>query len=124
MKIFDADLRGTNLVTGKIKIPANAEAVSSAASHTIDSDLNQYIVTAQAEATTFNAPTGSPSQGQKLIVRIRDNGGARTISWNAIFRAVGVELPTTTTPGKTTYLGFIYNSTDVKWDLVAAVTKA
>jgi hypothetical protein len=54
-----------------------------------------------------------------LTIRIKDNGTARTIGYNAIFRAFGVALPTTTTINKTLYLGMIYNTTDTKWDVVA-----
>lgn len=83
-----------------------------------------YILTALAGNATFGAPTGTLSQGQKLIVRIKDNGTARTLTWNAVFRAMGTALPTTTVINKTLYLGFIYNSTDTKWDLVASAQEA
>lgn len=79
-----------------------------------------YTVTALAEAATFGAPTGTPVNGQKLIIRIKDNATARALSWNAIYRAgTDVALPTTTVLSKTLYCGFIYNSSDSKWDLVA-----
>jgi hypothetical protein len=87
-----------------------------------DSDL--YTVTAQAEAAAFAAPSGTPTNGQKLIIRIKDNATARALSWNAIYRALGVALPTTTTISKTLYVGFIYNSTDSKWDCVAKTEEA
>ena len=80
-----------------------------------------YILTALAEAATFGAPTGSPAQGQRLTIRIKDNGTARALSFNAIYRAGTVSLPTTTTISKTMYLGFIYSQTDTKWDFVAYV---
>lgn len=35
---------------------------------------------------------------------------------NRIGRAIGVTLPTTTVINKTLYVGFLYNSTDSKWD--------
>lgn len=78
-----------------------------------------YVLTALAANATFGAPTGTPAQGQSLIVRIKDNATARTLTWNAIYRAIGTVLPTTTVVSKTMYLGFIYNSTDTKWDLVS-----
>jgi hypothetical protein len=79
---------------------------------------DQFNVTALAEGTTLSAPTGTPTDGQKLIVRIKDDGTARTIGYNAIYRAFGVALPTTTTISKTLYLGSIYNSTDTRWDVI------
>lgn len=82
------------------------------------------IATALSQATTIAAPTGSPVQGEKLIIRLKDNGTARALTWNAIFRAVGVTLPTTTVLSKTHYIGCIYNSTDTKWDAIAVVVEA
>ncbi len=79
-----------------------------------------HIITALAAGATFGAPTGTPTQGQQLIIRIKDNGTARSLNWNAIYRAsTDLALPTTTVLGKTLYLGFMYNSTDSKWDLLA-----
>lgn len=98
---------------------------TSTSSLTIDtSTTDMYTVTALAAAMTINAPTGSPVQGRKLTIRIKDNGTARALTWNAIFRAIGVTLPTTTTISKTLYVGFIYNSTDTKWDCVAVNEEA
>jgi len=70
------------------------------------------------------APTGTPTNGQKLIIRVKDNGTARSLAWNAIYRALGVTLPTTTVLSKTLYLGAIYNSADSKWDVVAVAQQA
>ena len=78
-----------------------------------------YTLTALGGAATFGAPTGTPTQGQTLLIRIKDNGTARALSWNAIYRAGDIALPTTTILSKTMYVGFIYNSTDTKWDLIA-----
>lgn len=79
-----------------------------------------HIITALAAGATFGAPTGTPTQGQQLIIRIKDNGTARSLAWNAAYRAsTDLALPTTTVLSKTIYLGFIYNSTDSKWDLLA-----
>lgn len=79
-----------------------------------------HIVTALAAGATFGAPTGTPTQGQQLIIRIKDNGTARSLGWNAAYRASSdLALPTTTTLSKTLYCGFMYNATDATWDLVA-----
>ncbi len=94
--------------------------VTSSSSITIDSSItDQYSVTALAVGTTFNAPTGSPTAGQKLIIRIKDNGTGQTLAWNAIFRVIGVTLPTTTVANKTFYIACIYNLTDTSWDVVS-----
>lgn len=84
----------------------------------------QYNLTALAQAATFAAPSGTPVDGHKLVIRIKDNGTARALSWNAIYRAIGITLPTTTVISKTTYVGFIYNAASSTWDGVATVTQA
>ena len=82
---------------------------------------NEYYLTTLAVSATFAAPSGTPSNGNTLLIRIKDNGTARTLNWNSIYRAVGVTLPTTTTISKTLYVGCLYNSTDSKWDVVSVV---
>jgi hypothetical protein len=59
-----------------------------------------------------------------LTIRIRDNGGAQTLAWNAIFRVIGTTLPTTTVAGKLVYVGCIYNQLDTKWDVVSVAQEA
>jgi len=93
-----------------------------ASSGTIQPDIattDTYIVTALAGNASVLAPTGTPSDAQKFILRIRDNGAARTLSWASIYRGVGQGLPAATAASKLMYMGFIYNSTDNKWDMIA-----
>ena len=81
-----------------------------------------FTITALAQNATIGTPGGTPVNGQKLIIRILDAGAAKTLAWNAIYRAgTDVALPTTTVLSKTLYCGFIYNSAATKWDLVAVV---
>jgi len=120
---------GASFVKKSIKRKAVIDPITittaSTATLTIDSDSADFsVITAQAEALTIAAPTGTPVEGQKVIVRIKDDGSARAITFNAIFRAIGVTLPTTTVASKITYLGLVYNSTDTKWDIVATKTEA
>jgi hypothetical protein len=99
--------------------------VASAASVVPNSNgTDQYNITALAVPVTIEAPTGTPTNGQKLLIRIKDNGTARALTWNAIYRVIGVTLPTTTTANKTIYVGCIYNSADSTWDVVAEVEQA
>jgi hypothetical protein len=77
-------------------------------------------------AITLAAPSGTPVDGQRLIIRLEDNGTGRGITWtttSGAYRAVGVTLPTTTTASKVTYIGCIYNSNDVFWDIIAVTTQ-
>lgn len=84
-----------------------------------DARQNKYYLTALATAPTFAAPSGTPSNGNELLIRIKDNGTARALGWNAIYRGgTSIALPTTTVINKTMYVQFTYNSADSKWDLV------
>lgn len=84
--------------------------------------FDQYQATAQNGNVTISADAGTPTNGQKMIFRIKDNGTARTLTWTTgttnSFRVVGTTLPTTTVANKTLYVGCIYNSTDSRWDVV------
>ena len=73
---------------------------------------------------TIDAPAGTPTDGQKLIIRIKDAGTSVNISWNVIYRVVGTSLPSTTVPSKTAYVGFIYNTADTDWDAVAVTLES
>lgn len=112
------------VTTATITLPAIVRVtnVTSSATPTPNADTtDQYSLTALAAGATFGAPTGSPVAGQRLIIRIKDNGGAQTLAFNAIYRAGTIALPTTTILSKTMYLGFLYNAVDTKWDFVAYV---
>jgi len=103
--------------------------IVTAASYTTDtgtaldvSTCDEFDVTAQAGALKLNNPGGTPVNGQKLIVRIKDNGTAQNLTYDTQFRAsTDLALPSTTVLGKVLYLGFIYDSTDSKWTLLAVL---
>jgi len=95
---------------------------ASTATLTVDSTTTDIAeITAQAEALTIGNPTGL---GRKFVIRLKDDGTARAITFNAVFRAIGVTLPTTTTISKTLYIGCFYNDVDSKWDVVAVKEEA
>lgn len=78
-------------------------------------------------AITVATPSGTPVDGQRLMLRFEDNGTGRGITWtgtSGAYRAVGVTLPTTTVASKVTYVGCVYNSTDIFWDAIAVATQA
>ena len=97
---------------------ARVQTVTSSATVTPVSTNDLVIITAQAAGLTLANPTGTFTEGQALMIRIKDNGTARTIAFDTNYRAIGVTLPTTTVISKTLYLGIIYNATDGKWDIV------
>lgn len=113
----------TDTLTNK-RITQRVQSVTSAATVTPSGDNDDaVVVTAQAEAVTFAAPSGTPTEGQRLTIRIKDNGTARGITWNVIYRNCGATPPTTTVLSKTTYVGFVYNAVDTKWDCIAVATQ-
>lgn len=114
----------TQTLTNK-RITKRSGTTASTASLTIDSDATDiYTVTALAAAMTINAPTGTPTVGQTIILRIKDDGTARALTWNAAFVAIGVTLPSTTVANKLLYVGFIWNATSSKWDVVSVNQEA
>ena len=112
-------IKFVQLTTSGVPNPSVQETTSTA-TFTINADEETTgVLTAMASATTIASPTGTPVQGQSLIIRLKDDGTARAITWNAIFRGIGITLPTTTTANKLLYIGCMYNSTDTKWDNIA-----
>lgn len=125
-------ISSTNTLTNKdvsgatnTLIKKTTDTSSATPTPTGDANFNHYSLTALATAPTFAAPSGTPAEGNRLTIRIHDNGTARALAWNAIYTASSeVALPTTTVLGKEMYLGFLYSSTDSVWMLVALVNQA
>lgn len=118
-----ASVSAAQTITNK-RITPRIGSTSSSGTPTIDCGLyDQYNITALAVAITSVSITGTPTDGQKLLIRIKDDGTARAIAWGASFSASGIAaLPTTTAAAKTHLIGFIYDSTAAKWVCVAVDT--
>lgn len=123
----DVTLTGTQILTNK-RITPRVVSISSASTITPTGDTaDQYVVTAQAVAATIAIPSGTPTDGQRLILRIEDSGTPQALTWTTgtgAYRAVGVLFPTTTVATKTLYIGMIYNSQDAFWDVLAVAVLA
>jgi hypothetical protein len=76
-----------------------------------------------AVATNIANPTGTFTEGQGFVIRIKDNGTARALTWGANYRTMGSALPSTTVAGKVMYIPVIYNSTEVKFDVLPATVQ-
>lgn len=99
-------------------------SITSSATPAINTDVyNRVSITALAtNITSFTTSlTGTPSNFDTLIIRIKDDGTARTLAWGASFAAKGVALPTTTVISKLLTVGFIYDSVAASWGCVASV---
>lgn len=107
------------------RINPRVYSTTSTSSLTPDSDSYDRIdITALAANITINNPSGTPVNFQQLMFRIKDDGTARTITWESNYQSVGATLPTTTTAGKWMYIGLIYNSSVSKFDCVAVATQS
>src|SRR3990167_239111 len=108
---------GTVTFTNK-RITKRITSITSHATPTINTDNCDVVtITALAEAITSMTTnlSGTPTNFQTLIFRIKDNATARAITWGASFEARGVALPTTTTASKVLTVGFIYDTVTAKW---------
>lgn len=124
MKRLSNTDQNNNKITGARVVQRVTSATTASAPTPNLSTTDHYNLTALAETATFGVPTGTPVEGDRLIIHIKDNGTARTLSWNAIYRSVGATLPTTTVISKNLYLGFFYNATDSRWDLLSLAQEA
>ena len=114
---------GISISSGTISAAPRVVAITDAASVTINGDTTDIAtqVNTQAVGTlTINAVTGTLSNGQKIIFRLQSTN-VQTFSWNAIFvGSTDLVLPTVSSgASKYDYVGFMYNTTASKWQLLA-----
>lgn len=108
----------TNLGAAKALTP---QVLTPGATVTIDASTGDYFTLVPAQAFTLASPT-NPTHGQRIMVRIKQDGvGGRVLTLGAAFR-LGTDIPTvvlSTIASKTDYIGAVYDGTDTKWDVVA-----
>lgn len=104
-------------LAGASRSPA-VQSITSASTVTPTFSDDQVEVTALAANLTLANPTGTAIPALGIVIRIKDNGTPRTITYGSQYRALGVTLPTTTISSKTLYLGMVWNSADSKWDVL------
>lgn len=103
----------------KADLISRVQSVVSAATVTPNADADDGVkITAQAEALILANPSGTPTEMQGIVIRIKDNGTARAITYGNQYRVIGTTLPTTTVISKTIYIAILYNFTDTKWDVI------
>lgn len=119
-------ISSTNTLTNK-RVTPRVSSEASSATPTINTDnVDAHSITALATDITSMTTnlSGTPTNFQKLIIRIKDDGAARAIAWGASFEAKGVALPTTTVLSKVLTVGFIYDTVTSKWGCVASAQEA
>jgi hypothetical protein len=111
--LLGASLQAVNSTAPRVVTVSDATSLTCNADTT---DVCSQTNTQSAGTLTANAPTGTPSDGQVLIIRVKTTN-AQNWSWNAVFRgSTDTALPTTTTAGKWDYIAYRWNSTDSKFD--------
>jgi hypothetical protein len=99
--------------------------LADATSVTFDADTTDMAIQANTQALgtlTINAPVGTSTNGQRLIFRLSSTN-VQTFSWNAVFQGSSdLALPVASSGGGLyDYMGFMYNSTSSKWQIIAKV---
>lgn len=114
-------LTGTQILTNK-RVTPRVQTAADATSITPASDTADITVQTNTQVSgtlTINAPTGTPTDGQKLILRIKSTN-SQTYSFNATYHfSTTVVAPTTLAAGKTDYIGCLWDATNSAWDVVA-----
>lgn len=116
-----ATLNGTQQLQNK-RVTPRAVSVATATSITPNSDTSDEVTqvnTQSAGTLTINAPTGTPTDGQKLILRITSTN-AQTYSFNAAYSfSTTTPAPAGISATKTDYIGCIWNANASVWNVVA-----
>jgi len=106
----------TDTITNK-RITKRVTTTTDDATAVIDTDsCDIYELSAVANTTEFTL-TGTPTDGQSLIVRFKDAGTTKGLTWTG-FTVIGVTLPTDTSAGKWHYVGCQYNSAASQWQVI------
>lgn len=112
----------TQTITNK-RLTPRINSVASSATPAINTDTtDEFDITALAVAITSMSSglTGTPNNGDELMIRFKDNGTGRAITWGTSFVSSGVAtLLATTVASKTHYVKLRYDSTAAKWVCMA-----
>jgi hypothetical protein len=99
-------------------------STANSATPTLNTDnYDMMVITGQTVAiTSFTTNlTGTPINGQKLIISITGSSSISISSWGSSFEpSNAVALPTTTTGSTRLDVGFIWNAATSKWRCVAS----
>ena len=112
---------GVLSTTATIPVISTTTVISTATSSVIDVSTpnTYYSVTSLSTSITFTT-SGTYSNFDKMVVRIKDNGATQSLTFNpTYYEAKGQALPTTTVISKVLTIGFIYDSVTTKFGCVS-----
>ncbi|HWT40071.1 MAG TPA: hypothetical protein VN081_02265 [Dongiaceae bacterium] len=120
---FNSTALGTILNAGltaqNLRYQPRLATAASAATLTPNVDnQNYYRYTALAANLTIANHTGTPLDGEGLLIDITDNGTSRTLTWGTDYTVnsiYGLTLPTATVTGKRHFITFVWDSTLSKY---------
>ena len=115
-------ISSTNVLTNKA-ITKRVVTTTNDATAVIDVTItDDYELTAMSADTAFSL-SGTATDGQQIILRFKDDGTTRALTFTGI-TAIGVTLPTTTTVSKWHYVGIKYNLSATAWHAIAYAVEA
>lgn len=115
-----ARLTSVQTLTNK-RVTSRVVTVTQSATPAINTDNTDVAsITGLAQAITSMTTnlSGTPADGDTLLIRLTDDGTGRAISWGAKFEASTIELPTTTVASTMLAVQFIWNTVSSAWRCV------
>jgi len=110
---------------GSRRIPRSTTTASTATLTPNIDNYNVYFVTAQAASLAIADPTGTPNDGDVIIIHLKDNGTTRAVTYGSGYQNIsGLPSITTTTVSKWHTFGIQYNATAAKWMIISITTEA
>lgn len=107
------------VITPRVVTIADATSITLNAETT---DIGLQLNTQSTGTLTINAPSGTPINGQKIILRVASTN-IQTLVWNSVFKGSDdLPLPTATSgSGKYDYYGLLYSAAASSWMLIAKI---
>lgn len=118
----DATKNAATVTLTNKRITKRVVTVTQSATPTINTDNTDvaYITGLAQAVTSFTTNlSGTPVNGDILIIDITDSGTGRALSFGTSFEASTVALPTTTVSSTKLTIGFRWNVVTSKWTCVA-----
>src|SRR5690349_23774050 len=113
-----------NALPSAISAFRKVQSIVSAATVTPNASDDLVVISAQAAALSLANPAGTRVEGQGFVIRLKDNGTSRAISFDTDYREMGATFPAATTIGKWLYIPVVYNETDDVFDVLPATEQA